>query len=119
MSLAAPAPQIVTTRDAFSSAVNPAQPPSKPSVTREWSKKLFTSPLGQAIVGGIVVGVVLWILNPPMVQSKQKNESGSDMQHPVRDSKKVLIWVGVTSAIILAAPFVVKFIRSRMHKTQT
>jgi hypothetical protein len=89
---------ITNARQAFQQAVNPPQPPVTTSEKR--LQKVLMSSVGQAFVGGLFVMAFLWILNPPMVQSKKN----SDIEHARKDMRKILIYSGVTVVLILVLP---------------
>ncbi len=98
-----------TTRAAFEQTLNPPDtaPTRRQATFKTVAKRVLFSPWGQAVLGGLVVAIVLTLLNPPMVQSK----SETDIQHPARDWKKVAIYAGLTSGLILAVPFGYRYLQ--------
>ena len=89
---------ITNARQAFQQAVNPPQPSTNTSQER-WQKWAASS-VFQAFVGALFISVFLWILNPPMVQSKKN----SDIEHPQKDGRKILAWGAITAVLILVLP---------------
>lgn len=91
---------VTNAREAFHAALNPPQLPPRENRTHEVLKKVLFSAWGQSVIGALIVMVVLYVLNPPMVQSKNE----SDISHATRDSRKILVWGGITAALIFGLP---------------
>ena len=100
---------ISNTREAFQAAVNPQQSDLAISNSREWFKKITFSTVGQAIIGTFIVVLFLYVFNPPMVQSK----SESDIEHPTRNLKKVMIWGAITGVLILSLPYAIRHLQKK------
>jgi hypothetical protein len=69
----------------------------------QWTRRL-SNPWVQSFLGGIVTIIFLFLLNPPMTQSRDK-----DHQLESKPSVgKVLAWGLVTSILILVVPVAIK-----------
>lgn len=89
---------ITNARQAFQQAVNPPQ--TTATTNHERWQKWAASSVFQALLGGTLIIIFLWILNPPMVQSKKN----SDIEHPQKDCRKIVAWGGITAVLILVLP---------------
>lgn len=67
-----------------------------------WS--MATSPTGLAVFTGVLVMMLLWIFNPPMVQ--QSGKSSIEKQKP--STLKIVIWGLLAAAIVFFSPMVWK-----------
>lgn len=93
------------TRNAFMQAINPPQIPSAATNTKKQIKDILQHPIGQALVGALIACVILYVVNPPFVQSQ--TESG-DVQYHHRSVKKILVWAALTASAILLIPYAFK-----------
>jgi hypothetical protein len=103
---------VTNARQAFEQAVNPPQPVSTTASSAERWQRIVMSVWGQALIGSLIVMVVLFVLNPPMVQSKKN----SDIEKPQRDIRKILIWSGITAGLIVVVPVGVKYFQNSFKK---
>lgn len=105
-------PPTLGAREVFEAAVNPPVPAgTKPlSQGKDVVWKVASTSWGQAVLGALVIFIVLFLINPPMVQSQSESD---DIEQPRRDMKKVLIWSGLTGGLILFVPLLLKWCKSR------
>lgn len=98
-------------RRAFEEAVNPPVP--TPKGFRQTAQRIASSNVGLALIGGLLTMIMLYVINPPMVQTKSAQ---GDLERPRRNPAKIFAWSTVSGVVILLAPGVIKFIQSRSHK---
>lgn len=104
------APGLITsTRQAFDAAVNVPAPPKQDGAAKQIVHKLLFTAYGQAILGALITFLALYLINPPMVQSK----SESDIERPVRNLKKVAVWTAIAAALILVIPYGMRYLQGR------
>lgn len=63
-----------------------------------------TSNVGIAIWVGLIVMIVLWLLNPPMVRAAGK----SDLEKQKPSLTVIAGWGGVSAGVVLLAPYIWK-----------
>jgi len=94
---------IANARQAFEMAINPPQPPV--ALKHETLQKLLLSSWGQAVAASLIVMLALWIINPPMIQTRKENEIENSSH---RSMTKVLVWGGITGVLVMTVPLIVK-----------
>lgn len=70
-----------------------------------WQKWLWSS-VGVSVVVMVLSAVLLYAINPPMVQSKAAN----DLETPNRDFGKIAGWSLAAGVVVLVGPLVYKWV---------
>ena len=87
---------VSNTRDAFNVAVNP---PSQ-QTDQKYFQQFLSSSVGQSVLAFIITVILLYIINPPMIQTK----TDSDIEKSVRSMKKIFVWALIVGILTFLIP---------------
>lgn len=74
--------------------------------------KWLLSSVGVSLCTVILVALILWIINPPMVQKKTE----SDIEKVRPSAVKIIVWSLLAGTLVFIGPFIVKWIVEKGKK---